>query len=128
MCDKATFSYAHFLCRRLNEVGCKLACSCWLVKALTTFIFAIVNIQGRESFIGEFMNNTFNIGLPSDTFEPVSFKLVIITDTTKIIKFDTSCNDLDLHSRSQGYEKSRICAELYSSVKWREEDKAVCLV
>ena len=40
-----------------------------------------------------------------DTSEPIYFKIGIMLNTAKLY----SLNDLNVHSRSQGYEKSRTC-------------------
>ena len=49
--------------------------------------------------------NIFNIDLSSDTPELISFKLGMMIDMTAL-HYDTSLNDLDLYSRSQGYEEA----------------------
>ena len=53
-----------------------------------------------------FVKIMFETGMPSNACESISFKLGWMTGTTKLY-FDTILNDLDLHIRSQGYEKGR---------------------
>ena len=62
--------------------------------------FGTIYVQGRELCIDNLIKCMFMIGLHSDAYEPVSFKLGIITDTSKL-HGDTSMNDLDLQSGSQ---------------------------
>ena len=47
---------------------------------------------------------TFGVCFYSDIYRKASFKLDMVIDTTH---FDTSLNELDLHSRSQMYEKQK---------------------
>ena len=43
------------------------------------------NIQGREPYLPEFVGGkTFNIGWYSDIYRPISFKLGMIVETTKL--------------------------------------------
>ena len=51
------------------------------------------------------MNCPFYMIMCQDTSEPIYFKIGIMLNTTKLY----SLNDLNVHSRSQGYEKSRTC-------------------
>ena len=44
-----------------------------------------------------------------DTCETTYFKLGMMLNITKL-QFDSSLNDLDVHSRSQGYGKATTCA------------------
>ena len=46
------------------------------------------------------MNCNFNIGLCLNAYELISFKH-IMTEITELVPFDTSCNNIDLHSRLQ---------------------------
>ena len=63
----------------------------------------MIIFQGRELCPNDYIKYMFNIGLCSDAHEPFPFKLGpvihLITYTLKHL------NDLDLDSRSQGYEK-----------------------
>ena len=51
------------------------------------------------------------------------FKLGLMIDTTKL-QFDTSLNDLDLHSRSQLYENSKGLLSSSLLVSWFAESQA----
>ena len=42
--------------------------------------------------------------------EPICFKLGMMLITMLTLEFDFSLDDLDVHSRSQGYTKARTCA------------------
>ena len=48
----------------------------------------------------------FNIGLYSDAYEPIYFKLGMMIDTTKLYRLPS----LDLNSKSQAYKKAISCA------------------
>ena len=61
------------------------------------------------------MKYTFNIGLGLSAYELASFKLLI--DTTELHSL-YQFNDLDLHSRSQGTEKTRFCTIIVLQVAW----------
>ena len=45
-------------------------------------------------------NRNFNVGLHANTYRPISFKLGVIIETTKLYVLVSVC-DLDLHSRSR---------------------------
>ena len=53
--------------------------------------------------------NMLKTGSPSDVKETTSSKLRKMTDMTNCT-FDTNMDDLELHSRSQVYEKAGTCA------------------
>ena len=72
--------------------------------------FGMINIHGREFHLGDFMKNSFNIGLCSDTYELISFKFGVMVDMTKMYSFHISLSNLDLHSGSQGYDKAETSA------------------
>ena len=44
--------------------------------------FCAGSIQERELYLGDFIENPCNIGIHVDAYEPVSFKLGIVLDTT----------------------------------------------
>ena len=46
--------------------------------------FCPSNIQGRELKVSDFVKYAFNIGLRSDAYELISFKLDIMLDITKL--------------------------------------------
>ena len=71
--------------------------------------FGTINIQGRELYFHDLVKCTFDIILHSDTYKPISFKHGMVLDTTKL-HFDAKLNDLDLHSKSQDWEKARAYA------------------
>ena len=75
--------------------------------AQANLFFELLLVEGENSTQLIFMKDMFKIGLRLDAYKPISFKLVLIVDT--IIHFDSSVNDLDLHPRSQGYEKDGSC-------------------
>ena len=58
---------------------------------------------------------TFDIVMCKDTCEPICFKLGMMVNTSKLYS-DCILNDLDVHSRSQGYGKARTCAVIMSNV------------
>ena len=58
--------------------------------------------QGRDFSLGAYVKYAFHTGLRSDAYEPISFKLGMIIDTT------TSLKDLDLHLRPQGCENGEF--------------------
>ena len=60
--------------------------------------------------------NTFNSGLHSDAYELISFKGGMTVDMNK--QFDTSLNDLDFHSKSQGLRKLKLTESQYWCVEW----------
>ena len=80
-------------------------------------LFCASNIQGRELCWRDFMKYTFGTLTCLDLL-PICFKLGMMLNTTNL-GFDSSLNCVDVHSRSQGYGKGRICAVilLYSCVK-----------
>ena len=43
-----------------------------------------LNVQGREPYLYDFVKQNFNIGLHSDIYRPVSFKLSMMVETTKL--------------------------------------------
>ena len=44
----------------------------------------MINIQGKEHYLGDFMKNTFNFGFCLDDCEPISFELGVMLDTTRL--------------------------------------------
>ena len=46
--------------------------------------FHVISIQGRELYLHDCVKYIFNIGLCSDSFEPISFTLSMMIDTTKL--------------------------------------------
>ena len=73
--------------------------------------FILHNIQGRELCHHDFMKFVFKIVMCQDICEQMCFKLGMMLSTTE--QFDSSLNDLDVHSRSQGYGKGRTCAVIH---------------
>ena len=63
------------------------------------------SIQGKEHYLCDFVTKKFNIDLYSDIYRPISLELDMVIETTKLYIFDISWDDLDLHARSQLYEK-----------------------
>ena len=57
-----------------------------LLKLMLTS-FCIINIQRRKLCLGDFIRYTFNIGLLSNTYETIAFKLAVMLDTTKLSSF-----------------------------------------
>ena len=55
------------------------AMTCWFVEAHAKFV-----LQGRELYLSDFLKYAFNIGLHSDTYIPVYFKLGMVVDMTKL--------------------------------------------
>ena len=47
-------------------------------------LFCTISTQGREFYICDFVKYTFVIGLPSDTYESICFKLNRLLDTTEV--------------------------------------------
>ena len=76
------------------------------------------SIQGRELYLRDFTEKKHL--LYSDIYRPISFRLGMMMGTTKFLHFDISLDDLDHHSSSQLYEKSKtlvsICPEVSLSI------------
>ena len=70
------------------------------------YSFDIIDIQGREIYLHDFVKYTCNTGLHLDTYKPICFKLGLILDLTNFYSF----NDLDFPSRSQVVRNARTCA------------------
>ena len=51
-----------------------------------------------------------NTGMSLHAYELISFKPGMIIDMMNVCIFHTSVDDLDLHSRSQGFKKHRASA------------------
>ena len=54
---------------------------------VTNFMLIVshsLNIQGRDAYLYDFININFNIGLYSDIYRPVSFKLGMMIESTKL--------------------------------------------
>ena len=64
----------------------------------------MINIQRGEHVLGDFVKQTFNIGLYLDAFELISFKLMYIQPNILMLGWMT------LTSGSQGNEKAGISA------------------
>ena len=47
-------------------------------------LLLMINIQGEEFHMRDFMKYTFNIGLHRNTCEPICFKPVMMLDTTNL--------------------------------------------
>ena len=58
------------------------------------------------------LSKTFNVGLLSDMYGTISFKLCMIIETL-ISTFYTSLGDLDLHARSHLYEEAKASALIF---------------
>ena len=75
------------------------------------------SIQGKEPYLCDFIKI---LGLYLDIFKPISFKPNMMMETTSL-HCDISLDDLDLHSRSQLYEKSKtfvpICLQISQSIR-----------
>ena len=63
----------------------------------------MIDIQGSELYFGDFTWNRSKIGL-------YFFQTWHDGKHDKTLHFDTSVNDFDHHSWSQGYEKAETCA------------------
>ena len=81
-----------------------------LIFLFVVFLPWFIYTQGRPHNFGDFAKILYKIGLRFEAYELVSFKLGMKPEMPKALHFDTSMNDLDLHSRSQGYEKFRTHA------------------
>ena len=66
------------------------------------FSFHKINIHGRELNFGDF-ENMFKIGLRLDAYKPISFKLGMMIDTTKLYILIPLWMTLT-------YKKARACA------------------
>ena len=77
-----------------------------------------INIQGRQPYLGDFMKGTSDIGLLSDTCQPISFKLGVMVNMTTY--FDITSSSFYLLRRPQSFLKAQICAAilLWSGMKW----------
>ena len=58
-----------------------------------------------------FIKNGLKIDLCSDAYELSYVSLSMVIDMATL-HFDTRVNDLDLHSSSHGYEKTRLCVTI----------------
>ena len=70
----------------------------------------MISIQGKQLCFGDFIEIIFKISLCSDVYGPFCFQTWYDDSLDSTLHFGTSLNDLDLHSRSQGYKKIRTCA------------------
>ena len=69
----------------------------------------MISIQGRERCLDDFWKCTFNIGMHSDTHEPVSFEVGILLETIKFY----SLGSVWMTLTSQGHRLARnLCSFL----------------
>ena len=67
-------------------------------------------MQGRELCRHDFMKHTFDTVMYQDTCELINFQTWYGAKHYLTLQCDSSLNDLDVHSGSQGYDKGRTCA------------------
>ena len=54
---------------------------------LMLYKFCMSDIQGRELYFRDFVKYTFNIGLRSGAYKPISFKSGVLINTTSLCIF-----------------------------------------
>ena len=85
------------------------------------------HIQGKEPHLRDFIEKNFDIGMYSDVYKPVSFRLGTVIETIDFqtwyndrnnyaLDFNTSLDDLDLHARSQSYEKLKSLVSIFLQI------------
>ena len=95
--------FAHVLpnssddCNKIKSV----AVTCWCVKVHTSFISSM-SVQTGKPYSGG-----VKVGLYSGTFEPISFKLCTVTDSTEVHFLKPVLTVLTFTERSQGYGKDK---------------------
>ena len=92
-----TFSQGHICLRKLLKsvlIFSQISQSIWLKRSmfpqpvgLLRFrlnTFRVISVQGRELYSADFVRYTLNIDLHSEAYQPISFKLGLMIDTSKL--------------------------------------------
>ena len=88
--------------------------TCWCDETHTHFISYFSVFKGGNPTYGIAFEKT-KVGLCSDIYRPISFRLGRMIETTKL--YILIClDDLDVHSRSKLYEKSKTLISIFSQI------------
>ena len=93
------------------------------------FEFISCNQYSKQKVLGDCIPCKFNIGMHLDAYELIFFQTWWNDRHLYAVQFDTSYDDPDLHSKSQGYRKAITSAITFFLffVKCHEETKTVVM-